>query len=319
MAAQPLTIRRAVKQDEAVLRELWEEFEQEVPEPPGFVPETWEVEWRDTLEDLRGGGVFIAEDAEGPVGVARIEAPVRGRAHLQLVHVRPRGRRRGVVKALLRECADDARTRGAHLVSLEVLTANEPAQVIWRRLGFTASSIVMATSLDALSARLSERAPGQQRAAIHVQTDDATSVERALAQFVPRIEDPAVRANASWITISATVLDADRDASGRLAHELSERLGAVAVELALEGEVVRFRLYERGSMVDEYLSVPTYYGPLPKSDELALAANPTVVARLTGADREEVRRVARTAASPGDLPPAEELYAAIERTFGVAS
>ena len=58
---------------------------------------------------------------------------------------------------------------------------------------------------------------------------------------------------------------------------------------------MRFRLYERGRMVDEYLSVPTYYGELPKGDELALAANPTLVARLTGADRDEVRRVARTA------------------------
>ena len=48
-------------------------------------------------------------------------------------------------------------------------------------------------------------------------------------------------------------------------------------------------------MVDEYLSVPTYYGELAKGDELALAANPTLVARLTGADREDVRRVARTA------------------------
>ena len=37
-------------------------------------------------------------------------------------------------------------------------------------------------------------------------------------------------------------------------------------------------------MVDEYLSVPTWYGELPKGDELALAANPTLVSRLTGAD-----------------------------------
>ena len=50
-------------------------------------------------------------------------------------------------------------------------------------------------------------------------------------------------------------------------------------------------------MVDEYLSVPTHYGELPKGDELALAANPTLVARLTGADPREVRRVARNAPS----------------------
>jgi hypothetical protein len=70
-------------------------------------------------------------------------------------------------------------------------------------------------------------------------------------------------------------------------------------------------------MVDEYLSVPTHYGALPKGDELALAANPTLVARLTGADRDEVRRVARNAESPADLPPAPELYEQIARLMGL--
>ena len=53
------------------------------------------------------------------------------------------------------------------------------------------------------------------------------------------------------------------------------------------------------------------------SDELALAINPTIVARLTGADREEVRRVARTAASPADLPPPEELYRDLAAVMGL--
>ena len=70
-------------------------------------------------------------------------------------------------------------------------------------------------------------------------------------------------------------------------------------------------------MVDEYLSVPAYYETLDMSDELALAVNPTLVARLTGADREEVRRVARTASSPADLPPAEELYARARAVMGL--
>jgi hypothetical protein len=113
------------------------------------------------------------------------------------------------------------------------------------------------------------------------------------------------------------VLDRDRDAHGRFAKELSERLGAVTIALALEGPVVRFRLYERGRMVDEYLSVPNYYEPLTKGDELALAANPTLVSRLTGADRDEVKRIARNAASPAELPPALELYERIGRLMGL--
>ena len=70
-------------------------------------------------------------------------------------------------------------------------------------------------------------------------------------------------------------------------------------------------------MVDEYLSVPTYYGELPTGDQLALAANPTLVARLTGADRDEVRRVARTAAAPAALPPAPDLYGQIAELMGL--
>ncbi len=150
-----------------------------------------------------------------------------------------------------------------------------------------------------------------------MQSDDEVSVERAVAQFLPRLEAPQLTTNGSWIRATDPVLDRDRDAHGRFARELSERLGAVTVALALEGAVVRFRLYERGRMVDEYLSVPTFYGELSKGDELALAANPTLVARLTGADRDEVRRVARTAETPADLPPAGELYAQLARLMGL--
>ena len=43
--------------------------------------------------------------------------------------------------------------------------------------------------------------------------------------------------------------------------------------------------------------------------ELSLAANPTLVARLTGADPARVRAVARVASSPSELPPPRELLA----------
>jgi ribosomal protein S18 acetylase RimI-like enzyme len=296
-----VTIRRATEADEAVLRELWEEFEQEIPWDVED-PETWAEEWSDTLDDIRTGGVFLAEDGEGAIGVARVEAPVRGRSHVQLVHVRERGRRRGIAKALLRECARNAREQGARSVTLDVVRSNERAIAVWRRLGFEESAYLMAAPLERLETRLADRPVGAYRATTHVQTDDEVSVERAVGQFLPRLESPEVTASASWIRVTDPVLDQDRDAHGRFAKELSERLGAVTVALAQEGEVVRFRLYERGRMVDEYLSVPAYYGELPKGDELALEANPTLVARLTGADRDEVRRVARTAASAAELP-----------------
>ena len=50
---------------------------------------------------------------------------------------------------------------------------------------------------------------------------------------------------------------------------------------------------------------------------MALGANATVVARLTNADPARVRAVARTASSPSELPPAQELYEQIADVLGV--
>ena len=314
-----MKIRRATEADEAAVRELWEEFEAEVPEPDDVGPQTWEEEWAEVTANIAGGAVYLAEDDEGTLGMARATAPERGRTHLVLVYVRPRARRRGVAKALVGACVGEVRAKGAARMSLDVLWTNTRAREVWTRLGFAEVALVMATPLESLDRRLADGPSGPTRAVIHVQSDDLLSVERALGQFVPRLEAPAVSAEANgWIRITDPLTDADRGAQGRLAGELSDRLGAVVVALAIEaGAVVRFRLYERGLMVDEYLSVPTFYGELPKGDELALAANPTLVARLTGADREQVRRIVRTAPSPADLPPADELYEQIARAMGL--
>ena len=209
--------------------------------------------------------------------------------------------------------------KGATIVSLEVLWDNDTARTVWKRLGFREHGLFMTSPLDALEQRLTEVGQGESRATIHVQTDDRTSIDRALASFVPRLAGPDVTQSANgWIRVADAVLSDDRDAQRRLSRELSERLGGVVVALALEqGAVVRFLLWERGRMVDEYLSVPSYYGELPKGDELALEANPTLVARLTGADRDEVRRVARTAVSPAELPPGPELYERLARVMGL--
>jgi ribosomal-protein-alanine N-acetyltransferase len=311
-------IRRATEADQATIHELWQEFEDEVPQAEGFLPETWEEEWSDVQENLATGAVFLAEDDAGPLGVARLQEMRQGSSHIHLVYVRPRARRQGVTKALLRACADVAREQGAETVSLEVLLANDVGRAAWQHLGFKDVWVGMAQPIESLDARLAEAEDtGEWRATTHVQSDDELSVERAVGRFLPRLQAPVIQSGESWMRITDPVLDHDRDAHGRLAKEVSERLGAVTVALALEGPVVRFRLYERGRMVDEYLSVPTYYGPLPKGDELALAANPTLVSRLTGADRDDVKRVARNAASPAELPPASELYAQIARLMGL--
>jgi ribosomal protein S18 acetylase RimI-like enzyme len=314
-----VNIRVATEQDEAALRSLWEEFEAEVPEPDGFEPESWEEYSKELNANIAAGAVFVAEDGEAAVGMLEASVADPGRWHIETVHVRVEARRQGVARALLRACAEAARADGATHISLGVLAANEPAQAVWRRLGFETVELVMAQPLEALEIRVGEAPVGPSRATTHIQTDDRHAVERAIQHFVPRLENVEIRdASGGWIRISDPVLDGDRQAHERFADTLSDMLGAVVVALALEsGTVVRYRLYERGRMVDEYLSVPGFYGGVDRADELALEANPTLVARLTGAERDEVRRVARTAATPADLPPGEELYTQIGRMMGL--
>src|SRR5205814_4152531 len=147
---------------------------------------------------------------------------------------------------------------------------------------------------------------------VYVQTDDEAAVERAVRQFVPRLGRSArtevASPNNGWIAVDDELCSREPSLLRRLARELSDRTGAVVLALGVEaGAVVRYILFDRGSVADEYASVPEYQGPLPPGDVVALGANPTVVARLTGADPARVRTVARTAPSPEELPPPDDL------------
>jgi ribosomal protein S18 acetylase RimI-like enzyme len=315
-------IRRATEADEAVLRELWEEFEAEVPEPPGFTPETWEEAWADIRRHIAEGVALLAEDDEGPVGHAWAAAPLHGRVHLTDVYVRPRARRSGVARALLREVAAAARELGAEWVSLDVVSSNAPALAAWNRFGFVEVQKVMVAELTALEEHLGEMPAGATFGSAHVQTDDVGGVERAMRTFVPRLGRSAgtvvVPPRNGWIGVYDELCGREPELLRRLARELSDRFG-VAIAIGVEaGQVVRYVLFDRGRMVDEYLSVPEFLGPLPPGDVIALGANPTLLARLTGADPARVRAIARTASSPADLPPAQELVSLVGGLIGLS-
>ena len=151
---------------------------------------------------------------------------------------------------------------------------------------------------------------------MHVQTDDLPAVQRAVERFTPLRAGGSegsivVPPRGGWISVYDELADRDPTALRRLARELSDRLGAVVLSLGVEeGAVVRFLLLDRGRLLDEYLSVPEYYGPLPSGEVVALAANPTLVERLTGADRREVRAAAAVGKHPDELPTPTEIAAA---------
>ena len=318
-----MSIRPATEDDHDVLHELWDAFQREL-EPPDWWDMTWEEEWSGLRRAIAADeALVLLAELDGEVAgyaVARRQNPRR--AHLNDIYIRPPARRRGVAKELIAVVTSEMRKRGAEVMTLGVDLGNTTARTVYRRLGFREDSVRLIVDLAQLEERLSSTEQRNSLASTHVQTDDVEAVQRALAKFLPRLghegEAEVSPARNGWVAVAQELFDHDREAQRRLAKELSERLGVPVVALALEEEtVVRFLLYERGRMVDEYLSVPSYYGDLSKADELALAANPTLVSRLTGADPARLRAVARTASSPADLPPARELLQEVAAAMGL--
>lgn len=309
-------IRPATPDDLALVRELWHAFGAEAPD----------AEWRDddSEEDLREIEAAVGKDIvllADDVGLAVATKQGARLGVLDLLYVRPKARGKGVAHELVREVAVQLRARGIDMLELEVLAANGDARAVYERWGFAPVELTLATPVDALVERL-DRSDGPTFGSIHVQTDDTGSVERDVHKALPRMghsEQTMVGgAHNGWVTVRDELCDRDPDVLQRLAQELSYTNGGVVLALGVEdGALVRYTLYDRGTVMDEYASVPEFRGPLPPGDVIALGANPTVVARLTGADPARVREIARTAASPAELPPALELHAQIAELMGV--
>ncbi len=311
-----MTIREATDADLPLLEELWRAFAAEIL-PPSHVQVDAEKELAEVAGLVHGGIALLADD-QG-YALARMREGTRG--YVSDLYVRPEARGRGIARALVREAVARLRERGATTVELEVAAHNADARAVYGRWGFAEVELTLVADLDALERRLADEPAGPSYGAIHVQTDDAAPLQRALGRFVPRLPElQLIGPRNGWIELTDRRLDEDPKLLQRLAKELTAATGAVGLSLGVElGVVVRYSLYEGGRAVDEYLSVPEFYGPLPPGDAVALAANPTVVARLTGAQPARVRAVCRTASSPAELPPAEELYRQVAEVLGIAS
>ena len=315
-----MTIRAAKPGDAAALEELWREFEREVPAPPRHdVDEAKELaEIRDIVES---GLAFLAEEEERALGFALARRTGSRSGRLTDLYVVPEARRGGVAAALVNAVVETLAPEGVEHLELEVLASNADARTVYHRWGFTEDQVVLVAPTSALRERLAPGRHAESFASLHVQTDAVVDVERAVRDFAPRVGSRGSRVvgpRNGWVAVYDEVTDTDPNGMLRFARELSSRLGAVVVALALEvDQVVRLIALDRGGIVDEYLSVPEFYGPLPPGDVIGFAANPTVLARLTGADPQEVKRVAVTAASPAELPPAPELLASIASILGL--
>jgi GNAT superfamily N-acetyltransferase len=308
-------IRQATTDDSDALHRLWLEFGEEIHDASWRDPDSDE-ELEEIDELAKAGTAWIAEGEDGePVGIAFGRMTGARVAELRGLFVRPSARGGGIAAELTRSFGAQMRESGAEVIELDVVTSNEGARTTYARWGFQPFELRLAAPVDELQQRLAP-ADGPTFGFVHVQTDDVEKVKRDAVKVL-RLE-PEIEVEGGWIRVRSDATDADPERLKALAKELSYTTAGVVVSLGIQrGTVVRYDLFERGADVDEYLSVPEYYGPLPPGDAYALGANATVVGRLTGADPKRVREVARTAASPGELPPAQELYEQIATVMGV--
>jgi ribosomal protein S18 acetylase RimI-like enzyme len=307
-------VRRATDADLPTLNELWLAFHGESDVPPHEDVDT-EQELREVAGIVRDGVALLAEEDGRAVGFALAQAKNDRLTRLSDIYVVPDARRRGVASALMREVL--AAFPDASYVTLEVGATNAPARATYARWGFADDQLVLVASRPELEQRVPLGPVAGSFGSIHVQSDDASAVERALRQFVPRLPGRSrgsvlTGPRNGWIGVYDDATDRDPKQLARLARELSDRMGAVVLAIGVEeGAVVRFTLLDRGRVMDEYLSVQEYYGPLPPGDVVAYAANPTVVARLTGADPGAIRAAAVHAPMPAELPPPLEVLRGI--------
>ena len=303
-------IRPATADDLPLVRELWQAFNTEIPDEPWREDDLAEdLAW---LEEAIRNEIVLLADNDG-LAVARRRGERLG--FLEVVYVRPEARQGGVAAQLVREVVARLREAGAEMLELEVLASNTEARAIYERWGFKPVELTLGAPIGQLEQRLAP-ADGPTFGFVHCQTDDVEKVKRDAVKVL-RLE-PDVEVEGNWVRVRSDATDADPDRLKSLAKELSYTTGGVTLSLGIQrGVVVRYDLFDRGADVDEYLSVPEYFGQLPPGDAYALGANATVVGRLTGADPRRVREVARTAASPDELPPAQELYEQLATVMGV--
>jgi GNAT superfamily N-acetyltransferase len=307
-----VTVREATEADGPILEELVLAYLDEhwarpyPPPPPGpYVSQ---------------GRIVVAEANGEVVGMAKGELR-EGLGHISFVYLKPEARGQGGGNELVGDLVAHFREQGVAHVSLNVELPNDEALAYWRRLGFTDYRRSLLTDLDSLEQRL---AGGEEPStgSVHVQTDDQSAVEKAVVRWAPRVARTAETVVSApengWIGVYDEVAGGEPDRLRKLASELSYVISGVVVALGIErGAVVRLVAFERGQMMDEYLSIPEYYGALPPGDAMALRANPTLLARLTGGRAPGIRAAAATGGSPAELPPPEEVAGGLAAALGI--
>ncbi len=319
-----MTTRRATAQDMAIVEELWRAQKAEVP-PPIYADVDLAGELAEIRQIVAAEVAVVAEESGAIVGMALARRTGPRLSRLTALYVAPASRRSGVATELLRGVRAAFAADGVEALDLEVTMANGAARDLYAGLGFREAVVTLVAPLAELERRLEDKPPrGRSFGSIHVQTDDVAAIVRAVEIYVPRLPGRSrgsvvTEPRGGYVTVYDDACDRNPAVLRRLAREISTRTGLATIVLGIELDaVVRLILFDRGAIVDEYASLPEFHGPLPPGEVVALNANPVVIERVTGADRETVRAATPVATSPLELPPPAELLAALAHALGLA-
>ena len=316
-------VRLATIDDLPVLEALWQAFAAEVP-PPIHEDVDLATELAEIREIAESGLAWVAESDAAAVGMvlARRRGVRVGR--ITDLYVVPASRKGGVATSLLRAVIERFAADGVDTVDLEVMASNAAARAVYGRWGFRDEVLVVAAPVAALVEQFGGPEALPSFGSIHVQTDDVDVIVKTVEMIVPRLPGRSAGSIVSqpvggYVTVYDDVCDRDPAMLRRLAKEISSRTGLVVITLGIElGAVLRMILFDRGGIVDEYASVPEFYGALPPGEVVALHANAVVVERYTGASQAAVRDATPIGSVPAELALAAELLATLARVLGLA-
>jgi ribosomal protein S18 acetylase RimI-like enzyme len=317
-----VSTRKATEHDIQAVEELWQAFVEELP-----AAEYLDVDPDRVRARIVADGLSFVATAEGDhtiVGFALARRAGSRLVRLTDLYVTPERRRQGVATRLLRALREAAAADGAEALDLEVQVANDTARAAYARLGFREELLTLVAPLEELERRLGDGdSDAPSFGSIHVQTDDVAAIVRAVEIYVPRLRGRSrgsvvTQPRGGYVTVYDDACDRDPAMLRRLAREISTRTGLATIVLGLELEaLVRLIVFDRGAIVDEYVSVPEYYGALPPGEIVALQANPVVIERVTGASREAIRAATPVASALHELPPPRELLAQLTEALGL--
>lgn len=110
------------------------------------------------LENAHCYYLVAVDEADAIAAYAGLLAPMgTGQGDIQTVTVSPEARRQGLARTLMLQLLNEARRRGVEELFLEVRVDNEPAQALYRELGFEPLSIragYYGNGVDALTMKL---------------------------------------------------------------------------------------------------------------------------------------------------------------------